>query len=231
MPTKRGWVVPVTSVAAVLGVLLAVQFRTQAEVRAAALPARRVQDLALALKAQEEANVRLAKDLKALRAAANVDGPMGGADQLEALEGPGLAIRVVETASISPEGGNGGGVGAEDLLKLVNELRSGGAEAITLNGKRLAEHSEIITAGSHILVNQSPVGPPYELKAIGPAEEMQRVLGLRGGVVEYLQFYGVQVRMSPKAKLQVPAIVLPPLRFAQPAKAGDVGPAQGAGQP
>lgn len=212
-----------TAVAGVTGVLLAVQFRTQAEVRAAALPARRVQDLALALKGQEEANARLSEELKALHQAAN---PSGGSpeESLAALEGPGLEVSVVETASVSPEGGNGGGVGAEDLLKLVNELRSGGAEAIALNEQRLSEHSEIITAGAHILVNQSPIGPPYRLKAIGPADEMRRVLGLRGGVVEYLQFYGVQVRLRPQPRVEVPSLRLPPLRFAQPAGPGEVAP-------
>jgi uncharacterized protein YlxW (UPF0749 family) len=109
-------------------------------------------------------------------------------------------------------------VHAEDLLKIINELRTGGGEAISLNGHRITELSEVVTAGQHIVVNQTSIKGPYVIRAIGPAEDMKTTLGLRGGVVEYLQFYGIAVETVAKDRIEVAGYKWKgPWRFAQPA--------------
>ena len=52
---------------------------------------------------------------------------------------------------------------------------------------------------------------------------MKNTLSLRGGVVEYLQFYGIEVKTKPEPSLEVPAARdLGAFRFAKPSTAEEV---------
>jgi uncharacterized protein YlxW (UPF0749 family) len=220
----KRWIVPVTTVSLIIGGLLSVQYKSQATARHAG-PSRRVEDLVFMLKATEKSNQQLSEQVTSLQERLSKmqlgDGPE--ATQLqptyEALEGPGLLVTITESgAENKMEDGTSAVVHAEDLLKIVNELRSGGAEAVALNGHRLTETSEVITAGQHIMVNKQPIVAPYALIALGPADEMKNQLALRGGVVDYLQFYGIEVKAQPKKRLEVPALgEAKQYRFAKPA--------------
>lgn len=225
----KRWIVPVTAVSLIIGALMSIQYRTQSDARDLGAPSRRVADLAMLLRSTEKANKQLADQIVELqgrlpktRGPANVS-----EDALKAtypaMAGPGLVVTVTETASDNKlEDGTSAVVHADDLLKIVNELRSGGAEAIALNGRRLTEVSEIVTAGQHIMVNKAPVVAPYTILAIGPTEDMKNTLALRGGVVEYLQFYGIEVKSKPSEHIEVPAAKdLGTFRFAKPASSDD----------
>jgi len=65
--------------------------------------------------------------------------------------------------------------------------------------------SEITCAGATILINQSRISPPFHVRAIGNPELMSGALKLRGGILEYLEFYGIQVAITPKKDLSLPA--------------------------
>lgn len=223
----KHWIVPVTTVSLITGVLLSVQWRSQADARKQ-MPSRRVEDLVVLLKTTEKANAQLAEQVQALQGQLSgtaAPGPAGAAPQATeaqdyvALEGPGLVVTVSESAAArEAEEGTSAVVHAEDLLKIVNELRTGGGEAVALNGHRITELSEIVTAGQHVVVNQTPVRAPYVIQAIGPAEEMKTTLGLRGGVVEYLQFYGISVETRARPLVRVPPFSRRgPMQHGQPA--------------
>ncbi|HEY9721937.1 MAG TPA: DUF881 domain-containing protein [Oscillatoriaceae cyanobacterium] len=216
----KRWIIPVTSVSVIIGALLSVQYKSQADARSPD-PGHRLEDLAFMLKNTENANDQLTEQVTALQSRlqatklpAKDDRPL-----YPTVRGPGLVVTITENASQDQTGdGTSAVVHAEDLLKIVNELRSGGAEAIALNGQRLTEVSEIITAGQHIVVNKKPIVAPYEILAIGPIQDMLNTLSLRGGVVEYLQFYGIQVKSKPEKSLVVPGVKhVPDLRYARPA--------------
>ena len=220
------WIVPVTTVSMIIGMLMAVQWRSQADARKF-MPSRRVEDLVVLLKTTEKANTQLAGQVKELQAQLEKKAPAPGAlasghrprvSDYPPMEGPGLIVRVTESGADNKlEDGTSAVVHAEDLLKIVNELRTGGAEAMALNGHRLTETSEIVTAGQHVMVNKVAVRAPYEILAIGPVEEMKTTLGLRGGVVEYLQFYGITVDAKGHPRIAVPAARSPrELRFGKP---------------
>jgi uncharacterized protein YlxW (UPF0749 family) len=220
------WIVPVTTVSMIFGTLIAIQWRSQADARKV-LPSRRVEDLVVLLKTTEKANQQLGDQVHELQSQITKAAPADAAWPADAprvtdyppMHGPGLVVRVTESAPDTKlDDGTSAVVHAEDLLKIVNELRTGGAEAVSVNGHRLTETSEIVTAGQHIVINKVPVRAPYVVQAIGPAEEMKTTLGLRGGVVEYLQFYGIAVETKPAKDLQVPAARGPrTFKFARPA--------------
>ncbi|MBM3273713.1 MAG: DUF881 domain-containing protein [Candidatus Sericytochromatia bacterium] len=136
-----------------------------------------------------------------------------------ALGGPGVEIVINDSAKPLTKGEdpNIAIVHNDDLLRLVNELRTAGAEAVALNDQRMVESSEITCAGTTILVNKTRIAPPFSIRAIGEPETMVNALKMRGGIVEYLQFYGIQVNISKKSEVLVPAFSGSTLRkFAKP---------------
>ena len=209
----KQWPIPVTLIAATVGLLIAAQFKVQANGQTD-LPSRRLEELVVMLKDAEAENARLTKQVDTLRSQLKTsDQPAGQPSappvQWAAIAGPGIEVDIADSAKPLGKGENPNIaiVHNEDLLKIVNELRASGAEAISVNDQRLVETSEITCAGPTILVNKSRLVPPFVIRAIGDAGTMSAALRLRGGVVEYLQFYGIQVNISEKPDVQVPMYV------------------------
>ncbi|HOB21762.1 MAG TPA: DUF881 domain-containing protein, partial [Bacillota bacterium] len=92
----------------------------------------------------------------------------------------------------------------EDLLLVVNELFAAGAEAVSINGQRIITTSEIRCAGPTILVNSTRVTPPFEILAIGDAQTLQSSLEMRGGVLEPMRPWGIQISITQKDQITVP---------------------------
>jgi len=93
----------------------------------------------------------------------------------------------------------------EDILKVVNELKAAGAEAIAVNGQRLIATTEISCSGPTIRINKKALAPPFVITAIGNPETIEGALKMRGGVTEYLQFFGIQVSVKKLEQLAIPA--------------------------
>ncbi|MEJ8554968.1 DUF881 domain-containing protein [Tepidibacter sp. Z1-5] len=54
-----------------------------------------------------------------------------------------------------------------NVIKVINDLKIAGAEAISINGERLTTFSEIKCAGPTITINGNTYGQPFVIKAIG----------------------------------------------------------------
>ena len=114
---------------------------------------------------------------------------------LEPVNGPGVTI------SIS---GPIGGPGVEDLL---NELQTAGAEAIAVEEVRLVPGSVVAGAPGALSIDNTPLGDPLEIRAIGSREGLTGSLTRIGGVVAQLSatYPSAVVTVTP-----VDAITLPP---------------------
>jgi uncharacterized protein YlxW (UPF0749 family) len=77
------------------------------------------------------------------------------------------------------------------LITLTNELRSNGAEIISVNGHRITARSEMALAGNHIQVNGRPIAPPYYIQAIGDTEEFKRYVAHRTFIFELMEGDGI----------------------------------------
>lgn len=207
----KTWLFPVTFISATVGLLMAVQFKTQASYRQD-MPSRRPEELVVLVKDAELEKARLANQVDTLLKQikeVKVD-PKRAREAMPtrwaAMEGPGVEVTIDDSAKPLAKGENPNIaiVHNEDLLKIVNELRAAGAEALSVNDQRLVEASEISCAGPTILVNKSRVVPPFVISAIGDSPTMLAALKLRGGVVEGLQFYGIQVNITEKPNVLVP---------------------------
>lgn len=92
--------------------------------------------------------------------------------------GPGLQVRLsepkisTEPTAVPGRGGrtpaSGGHILTDrDVRSVVNQLWSDGAEAISVNGRRLTATSAIRFAGDAVLVDFQPIDTPYVVDAIG----------------------------------------------------------------
>jgi uncharacterized protein YlxW (UPF0749 family) len=150
--------------------------------------------------------------------------------------GPGLRITLADAPSASAGSGTDprqgttadqGRVLDRDLQTVVNGLWAAGAEAVAVNGQRLTARSAIRYAGQAILVDFSPLVPPYVVQAVGDAAGLQTrfAAGAAGAYLQALRDnYGVQAAIVPSANLELPGAGGSTTRFASARAAASAGP-------
>lgn len=113
-----------------------------------------------------------------------------------AVVGPGIVVVVGD----APEAeGTKGVILDGDIARLVNGLWQAGAEAISINGRRLTTLTPIRSAGAAITVDYVSLSPPYRLEVIGDASNLQARFNETAGAVwwQFLsQNYGITMAVS-----------------------------------
>ena len=90
-----------------------------------------------------------------------------------------------------------------DILRVINELRASGAEAISINGERILATSEILCAGPVVSVNNRRYNAPFVIAAIGDPDTMEAALTLRGGILDELSVFQIEVEIEKHEKLVI----------------------------
>lgn len=203
----------ITLVCFILGIMLAVQFRTTQDIRSS-VQYQRTEDLTQRLMQVEKERNALEDQVRNLRQAT---GGNIAANELESikmgaglipLQGTGVIVTMDDTKLTSSPGSKNPNlylIKDEDILKILNELRAAGAEAIAINNQRLIASSEVRTAGPFISINNMNFAAPFEIKAIGDPVTLENALKIRGGVIETLQFWNIQVAVKQQDMVQIPA--------------------------
>ena len=212
LPIKQGQAA-IAFVCVVLGFMLAVQFKTTQDIRST-IQFKRVEDLSQRLSQTEKERDSLQDEVKKLKESTNkqealskdIENIKMGAGVL-AMQGPGISIVIDDSKKQSKTGENLNLylIHDDDILKVINELRAAGAEGISINEQRLIATSEIRCAGPTLSVNNTRYSPPYEIKAIGDSQTLENALKMRGGVVETLQFWGIQITIKTENNVILPA--------------------------
>ena len=212
LPIKQGQAA-IAFVCVVLGFMLAVQFKTTQDIRST-IPFQRVEDLSQRLSQTEKERDSLQDEVKKLKESTNkqealskdIENIKMGAGVLS-MQGPGISIVIDDSKKQSKTGENLNLylIHDDDILKVINELRAAGAEGISINEQRLIATSEIRCAGPTLSVNNTRYSPPYEIKAIGDSQTLENALKMRGGVVETLQFWGIQITIKTENNVILPA--------------------------
>ena len=95
-----------------------------------------------------------------------------------------------------------------DLTDIVNQAWRGGAEAIAVNDERIVGSSSIYCVGSTIMVNGTLMSPPFRVAVIGPQNELlatyEDPTQLRD-IKQRRDVYGLGFRVSRASGLRVPA--------------------------
>lgn len=224
---KRGQI-SITVVLLILGIMIAVQVRSTREAEQNN-PSSRVQELTVRLKETQEERNTLFTQVKDMRDKLD-SADLGQAvrDELNQVRieagrvpvsGPGIEVMLDDSPkTLQPgEDPNLYILHEEDLLKVINEIRAGGAEAISINGQRLLATSEIRCAGNTILVNTRKIVPPIVILATGDPDTMQSGLEIKGGIFEQLKFWGLVAVVRKKDDLKIPAYASPvTFKFSKP---------------
>ncbi|MEN6324978.1 MAG: DUF881 domain-containing protein [Syntrophomonas sp.] len=217
---NKGAQVSLALVCLIVGVMFGIQYKTTSFYKASLVPTR-IEDLTAQLNSvtgeRDNLGQKVASLNQQLEDIRNNDIEMADLQKdlqlasmvggLYPVEGPGVSITMSESPGSlqASESGNGSIVNMLDLLRLVNELRASGAEAITVNDQRITAMSEIHWSGSMIVINQNRIAPPFHIQAIGDSSMLESGMSLKGGYLETLKFNGVQIEMKKVDKIKMAA--------------------------
>jgi uncharacterized protein YlxW (UPF0749 family) len=167
----------------------------------------------------------LADDAEGQRLLANLD-KFSLAAASTPIIGPGLSVTVTDPgvgpilSDVSKQrvAGSRQIILDRDLQLAVNALWASGAEAISVGGVRIGPNVTIRQAGGAILVDNTPVGSPYTVVAVGPPHAMRDVFDRSPGLqrLRLLEAsYGVGVSVSARDGLTLPAGAVRDVKFAK----------------
>ena len=124
---------------------------------------------------------------------------------LTEVTGPGVIITLSDSTKDASSALNASDllVHDGDILSVINELKNAGAEAISINEKRLVPTSSIVCGGNIIEINGEKVGAPFEIKAIGLPEQLS-ALSRPGGYLEILKNATVGVELKKSNNITIP---------------------------
>lgn len=197
-------------VALIVGLLLVGQLRSQA--RPIELSNLSAQELAELIETLNASNVDLRDGLDELGAqirdyeSAAVQGQSDSTISEEVLLGiaaigglagvEGQGIRITAEGSFDP-------IAVNDL---IHELRNAGAEAIAFDEVRITARSVAVLGTSAIEIDGVPIGPSFEIRAIGSPDGLQAAIERPGGILSLYE-QSIDARFSVS---QVDRLVLPP---------------------
>lgn len=96
-------------------------------------------------------------------------------------------------------------ISAEDLLIIVDYLKLAGAEAISINGERIINMTDIVSVSDTIInINQQRILSPYIIKAIGDPTKLESTLLGNGGYIELLKNIGFEAKIEKQNKISIP---------------------------
>ncbi|TCO79299.1 DUF881 domain-containing protein [Marinisporobacter balticus] len=208
----------------VLGVVLALQFRTIQSNLEGAAPAQKAEELVAELKKIREEKENLINEVSSL------EGKIKEIEEAESkksvlvknmseelekykiisglrkVKGPGVVV-IIDDPPINPEFSTGSVImyNSDLLLSVINKLNDAGAEAISINDQRYVSRTEINLAGSNVNINSVPTAPPFVIKAIGNPDTLEATLNIRFGIVDYLKSqYNLQVAVKKQDEVIIP---------------------------
>lgn len=93
------------------------------------------------------------------------------------------------------------------VLKVVNELFISGAEAVSINGKRLTNNSYIVCTGPVITVDGEEFPAPFVISAIGNPETLDKALNIQGGIKDQLVNDNIVVKIEKKNQIVMEPVI------------------------
>ncbi|HVL39985.1 MAG TPA: DUF881 domain-containing protein [Fimbriimonadaceae bacterium] len=214
--TGNSWVIPVLLLSLVLGIMVRMAWVTKDTVRDRSRyfsPDQQSRVLASFQNVQDETAAMNAEIAKLREENTKLQNAMGeGTSQnkilneslqqtkvyaaLTDVEGPGISVILKDG---KPREGIGDGeiiIHDVDVLRLVNELRAAGAEAITVNNHRVSGSTSFTCVGPTIYVNGTAVTTPIKVNAIGDPEALTSGIKFPTGVV-------TEIRSADESMVQI----------------------------
>ena len=197
------------AVALIIGLLLVGQLRSQA--RPIELSSLSAQELSALIEQVSSRNTELSEGLDELNTQirdyerASVEGQSDTVISQEALLGidafgglvgvEGQGIQIMAEGSFDP-------IAVNDL---IHELRNAGAEAIAIDDIRITAQSVAVLGTSAIEIDGVPIGPSFEISAIGSPDGLKAAIERPGGILSlYEQSIDARFAVSQVETLELP---------------------------
>jgi len=143
--------------------------------------------------------------LRAAKLAAETQGILAG--RLPAV-GPGIRLTV---------GGDTSGITAANLVNVLEELRNAGAEAMSLDDRRVVVSTSFTDGPSGVEMDGQPLDAPFEWAVIGEPSTLQPALEIPGGALAVLRNAGADAVVTTVDELRITAVADPQApRYATP---------------
>lgn len=200
----RSWIIKVTIMSVILGMLLAVSLKTQMRLTNEGAPTN-IRDALKGLRESQRQNKLLREQTDTLqKKLVNYEKKIAGKASdsilnqelqdsrfragLTTVEGQGVVITLQDSQrKVSSDAPLGELIIHDtDIRTFLSELNAAGAEAVSVNGHRIVARSAIRCAGPIIYVNGIIEGSPFEIKAIGDSRTLESALKIPGGVADLM---------------------------------------------
>lgn len=93
-----------------------------------------------------------------------------------------------------------------DMIQVLNDLKNGGAEAISINGLRIVGSTEVYCSGPFLEVNGTKIAAPFTVKAIGNSQVMYDYMMSDENYLKSLMLRKLNVGISKNSKVEIPAV-------------------------
>jgi uncharacterized protein YlxW (UPF0749 family) len=129
---------------------------------------------------------------------------------LLAPRGPGISVILDDSTKAMPAGDDAANYLIHDfeLRDVASLLWLAGAEALAINDERLVASTSIYCVGSTIIVNNTRLSPPYEIRALGNPSQLEDALkdpGTLKKIKSRSKLYGIQFKYAQARELTLPA--------------------------
>jgi len=223
----RKWVLPITIVCIISGLLLSLQFKAQASLTSNPIGQRNEALVGLINNLEEEIT-KYQEGINLLREELDKIENSTTTGQVDIKQLQQKVQKAKLQAGLLPVKGRGikvivddnnAGLNAapnddpnryiihyENILNIITELKLGRAEAISINDQRIVTTSEIRCVGNVILVNITRLAPPFEISAIGNPDILEEML--LSGEYDLLKGTGFPVdytKFNAENPLEIPA--------------------------
>lgn len=111
------------------------------------------------------------------------------------VEGDGIVITL--------EDNDDGQVTAAVLLNLVNELKYAGGEAISINGIRIVNMTDIVDVNYIVQIEGQKISSPYTVKCIGDQNFLLNTLNSKDGYVQTYTNSGITVKIETQNNIKI----------------------------
>lgn len=92
-----------------------------------------------------------------------------------------------------------------DIIQVINDLKNSGAEAISLNGQRIIDRSEVYCSGPFLRINGVKIAAPFEIYAIGNKDVMYNYMISNENYLKTLIMRKIKVNVQQLDNVKVPA--------------------------
>lgn len=92
-----------------------------------------------------------------------------------------------------------------DIIQVINDLKNAGAEAISLNGQRIIDRSEVYCSGPFLRINGIKIAAPFVIYAIGNKDVMYNYMISNENYLKSLTVRNINVDVKQINNVKVPA--------------------------